>query len=93
MMRLDYQVILFLIGGPEAGQHTCSDFNTCYTIEGRGIVIADYGYICIEYWEDGCDSTGNYIHIHSDGEFDVGEIYTKDGMKRRKGTYYKNGGT
>ncbi len=62
---------------------------TCTTRPGK------IGDIWIGYFEDDVVSTGNYIYIRSDGVFEVGEIYIKDGEKwvRKKGTIYKNDGT
>jgi hypothetical protein len=37
--------------------------------------------------------TGNYIYIDSNGEFQVGEIYLKDGDKWERGTEYNTDGT
>ena len=45
---------------------------------GRGIRIWNYGTIIIGYYENG-RCAGNYIYIYSNGEFDVGEVYMKDG--------------
>ena len=47
-------------------------------LHGRGINIYDNGII-IGYFENGGLSTGNYIYICWNGEFRVGERYTKDG--------------
>jgi hypothetical protein len=46
---------------------------------GRGIRIRNDGNICIGCYENGNESTGNYIYIASDGVFLVGEVYFKDG--------------
>ncbi len=59
---------------------------------GRGIRIWNDGTICFGYWEDGSGGTGNYIYIHSDGEFAVGERYLKDGDVRDRGTRYSTDG-
>jgi hypothetical protein len=53
---------------------------------GRGIYKFDDGNIVIGYFKNGLRSTGNYIVIHSDGEFRVGESYLKDGEEWRRGT-------
>ncbi len=61
---------------------------------GRGISIEIDSYIRIGYYEHGELSTGNYIIIHSDGKFKVGEIYNKDGGRRGdRGTRYNRDGT
>ncbi len=46
---------------------------------GRGIIIDNYDGIIIGYCENGVWSTGNYIAIHSNGRFSVGEKYMKEG--------------
>ncbi len=62
-------------------------------MHGRGIRIDDDGFILIGYFdEDGIASTGNYIHIYSDGTFRVGERYFKDGERRERGTGYMTDG-
>ncbi len=60
---------------------------------GRGIKIWNDGTIQIGYFEDGYYSTGHYIHILSDGEFEVGEYYVEDRVRRRRCTWYKTNGT
>ncbi len=62
-------------------------------LHGRGIQIYWNGRIDIGYFKDGELSTGNYISIWSDGLFQVGEIYEKDGEKWRRGTQYDTDGT
>ena len=56
---------------------------------GRGIIIWNDGFIHIGYFKNGDRSTGNYIHILSDGVFVVGEYYMKDGRLRGRGNRYK----
>jgi hypothetical protein len=59
---------------------------------GRGIGLFDDNTIQIGYYENGGFTTGNYIWIDSDGDFQVGERYMKDGKRLRRGTgYYTNG--
>ncbi len=60
---------------------------------GRSIIIYDNGYIMIGYFENGWSSTGNYIHIYSDGGFQVGDMYLTDGEIWNRGTSYKTDGT
>jgi hypothetical protein len=48
-------------------------------LHGRGIRIWNDGTIHIGYFEDGYDSTDNYIWIDSSGGFAVGYVYYKDG--------------
>ena len=50
------------------------------------------GIINIGYFEDGED-TGNYISINGAGDFNVGEEYFKDGVKRIRTTECKADGT
>ncbi len=57
----------------------------------RGIRISD-GDIEIGYFRNGWPSTGNYINIHHDGTFYVGEIYMKEGIRNRY-TRYKTDGS
>ncbi len=59
---------------------------------GRGIKIWNVGEIRIGYFENGVDSTGNYIHISSNGVFTVGEKYYKDGVRGSRGTHYRTNG-
>ncbi len=33
--------------------------------------------------------TGHYIHIRSDGDFNVGEVYMKDGKRLDRGIVYR----
>ena len=48
--------------------------------------------ICIGYFDDGELATGNCIGIGSDGEFEVVEVYIKDGETCTRGTrYWENG--
>ncbi len=47
---------------------------------GRGIRIDDDGFIRIGYFVNG-RLIGHYIYIWSDGVFQVGEIYMRDGME------------
>ena len=59
---------------------------------GRGIRITPGGYIHIGYFNNGVHAPGYYITIYSDGRFDVGKMYLKDGQLRDRGTrYYGNG--
>ncbi len=68
------------------------ELNEMGQAHGRGIKIFSYGDIEIEYYENGRWSTGNYIIIHSDYWFKVGERYMKDGKRWERGTWYhKNG--
>ncbi len=60
--------------------------------QGRGIsMYEDNDDIWIGYFEDD-DVTGNYIRILSDGWFNVGEIYYKDGDECGRGTWYNPDG-
>ena len=47
----------------------------------RGIRLYQDGGIYITYFGNGKLSTGNYIHIKSDGPFRVGEKYIEDEVK------------
>ena len=58
-------------------------------LHGRGIYIDNDGTIDIGYFENG-DETGYYID--SDGTFWVGEIYFKDGERRKRVTWYLTDG-
>ncbi len=60
---------------------------------GRGICIFNNGSIIIGYFQDDDWSTGNYIYIASDGVFEVGEAYEKEGKKWERGTEYKTNGS
>ncbi len=62
-------------------------------LHGRGIEIENDVFIEIGYYENGRLSTGNYIYIHSDGVFLVGERYIKEGERRDRWTCYKTDGT
>jgi hypothetical protein len=62
-------------------------------LHGRSIHIWDDGDIRIGYYEDGNLSTGNYIHLLSDGVFFVGEFYMEEGLRKRRGTEYQTDGT
>ncbi len=62
-------------------------------LHGRGINISNYGFIEIGYYENGWLSTGNHILILSGGNFSVGEIYRKEGVRWERGTYYITDGT
>ncbi len=74
----------------------CGELNESGKKHGRGI---DIDLNCREtrigYWQNDEYSTGNYITIYSDGRFDVGEQYLKDGKRwyRGSGTRYKTDGT
>jgi hypothetical protein len=58
-------------------------------LHGRGTRIYRYGTILIGYFENGeWRGTGNYIIIHSDGKFDVGELYRNNGRISSRGTEY-----
>ncbi len=69
------------------------ELNSVGKEHGRGIFIGNIGNICIGYFENGVLSTGNYITIHSDGKFWVGEYLKKDGKKSVRYTEYKTDGT
>ena len=51
------------------------------------------GVIDIGYFENGVDSTGNYIFVESDAEFGVGQIFFRDGNEENVGTKYYADGT
>ncbi len=59
---------------------------------GRGIDIWNHGLIRIGYFENGL-STGNHIRIYWNGDFKVGEVYLKDGLRWIRGTEYNKNGT
>jgi hypothetical protein len=61
--------------------------------DGIGIRIFNFGDIHIGSFEHDEWSTGNYILIHEDGVFKVGECYWKDEKKWKRGTQYKTDGT
>ncbi len=63
------------------------EINEDNVLHGRGIDINWTG-IWFGYFEDGELSTGNYILIWSDGEFEVGKVYIKDGERRVRGSQY-----
>ncbi len=62
-------------------------------LHGRGIDIWSSGAICIGYFENDLQSTGNYIVILNYGRFDVGEKYKKEGGRGNRGTQYNTDGT
>ncbi len=68
------------------------EVNKGNNLHGRCIQILNDGWILIGYFEDGLDSTGNYITIWSDGVFRVGEKYWKDGRRWERVTTYKKNG-
>jgi hypothetical protein len=77
--------------GYYAGQF--GEVNEDNSLHGRGINISFIGTITIGYFENGDRSTGNYIWIYRNGNFDVGECYMKDGVRWIRGTtYYTAGG-
>jgi hypothetical protein len=62
-------------------------------LHGRGIKLWNDGAIFIGYYQNGEWSTGNFIYIHDDGVFEVGEYYRKDGEVRERYTRYMTDGT
>ncbi len=61
---------------------------------GRGVRFGKEGYIYIGYFYEGCYAPGNYILIHSDGGFVVGEGYAdSSGQDHEKGIHYFKDGT
>jgi hypothetical protein len=61
------------------GDDFIGEFNSDNKLHGRGIRIYRDGYIGIQYWNNGSLAPGNYIYIHGDGAFRVGEYYLKAG--------------
>ncbi len=55
---------------------------------GRGIKIFSIADIHIGYFNNDKLAPGKYINIYSDGEFEVGEMYLKDGVLDSKSTFY-----
>ena len=69
------------------------EFNEDNKLHGRGMNNYYNGIIGIGYYKDGECATGNYLEIWSDGNFEVGECYLKDGKLCYRGTQYKTDGT
>ncbi len=69
------------------------EINEDNKLEGRGIKIWNDGFIGIGYYEDGWPSTGNFIIIYRDGNFQVGEVYMREGSRCSRGTWYLTDGT
>ncbi len=61
-------------------------------LHGRGIRIWYEGNIYIGYFNNGYYAPGKFINIYMSGEFEVGEIYLKDGQQRNKSTQYDTKG-
>ena len=57
-------------------------------LHGRGFKVNQFGTIHIGCFENSLLSTGNYIIIYKDGDFEVGERYIKDGERMRRCTRY-----
>ena len=62
------------------------EINQYNKLDGRGICIFADGTIDIRYFNNGYAAPGNYLRIHSYGEFKVGEMYLKDGKRCYRGT-------
>ena len=75
------------------GSKFIGELNSNNNLHGKGICINSNGTIWIQYWNNGRVAPGNYIYIFSDGRFDVGEFYLKDGKRRLRCTQYFTDGT
>ena len=74
------------------GYKYIGELNSNNEHHGKGIMIYTSGNISIGYWNNGLPAPGNYFVIKNDGEFLVGEFYSKEGKKWRKGTEYHTDG-
>ena len=68
------------------------EFDAKNNPHGRCIQFTTYGDINIGYYNNG-DRFGNFIYIHREGDFDVGEWYLKDDGFHVRGTRYMPDGT
>ena len=55
--------------------HFIGELNSSNELHGKGISIWSSGIIDIQYWDNGLRAPGNYLTIHRDGRFYVGEYY------------------
>ncbi len=77
--------------------YNLGELNEVNRLHGRGIQIwNDWNddEIWIGYYKNGKLSPGNYIRLYSNGDFSVGEVYDKDGGRRKERcTRYSTNGT